>query len=289
MRRSTTEESDIENVNPQATAAAKQVNSAGAVPALSPSVHTAAVNAPNQTLSEAAPPSVSLQMASAAAPATAASAPGAKPFVSSKVLSEQLFGAGESPQAQPAAKALVSPFAEASTAAPLSGAGGRGKAGAGAPRPGAVATPGLEGGVSSGVQRLDGTPRDSGNAERVEEALMGSASPFSRPLSSDEVKPVLARLSQTGSAAIREEEQPHAVLQAAGESPMERRPQGSQPQEASNTTGALARLLRLPLVTADSTHHHQSPTLNICLCLIHLFVWNGDMQSRYRSLLVHSA
>ena len=256
VRRSFTEESDIENVNPQA-AAAKQVNPAGAVPALSPSsVPAASRNAPDQTLSAAAPPSGSLQTASAAAPTAATSAPGAKPFVSSKVLSEQLFGGGESPQAQPAAKALVSPFAEASTAAPLSGAGGRGKAGAGAPRPGPVATPGLEGGVSSGVQRLDGTPRDSGNAERVEEALMGTASPFSRPLSSDEVKPVLARLSQTGSAAIREEEQTRAVPQAAGESTVERRAQATRPEEASNTTGASARLLGSLLVTADSAHPH---------------------------------
>lgn len=243
MRRSSTEESDIENVNPQA-AAAKQVNPAGAFPALSPSVPAASVTAPNQALSEAASLS---GPASAAAPAAAASAPGAKPFVSSKVLSEQLFGSSESPQAFTAARPPVSPFAEASTA-PLSGAGGRGLAGAGAPRPAAVANPGLQGGVSSGVQRLDGTPKDSGNAERVEEALMGTASPFSRPLSSEEVKPVLARLSQTGSAAIGEKEQ-RAVPQAVGG-----RTQGSLPMEAANTTGALARLFRIHLLTTHNCH-----------------------------------
>ena len=267
MRRSFTEESDIENVNPQA-AAANKVNQGGAFPALSPSVPAAWASAPNQTLSEAAPLPGSLQTTSAAAPAAAASAPGAKPFVSSKVLSEQLFGSGESPQVSTAVKAPVSPFAEASTA----GAGGSTKAGAGAPRPGAVATPGLEAGVSSGVQRLDGTPRDSGNAERVEEALMGSASPFSRTLSSDEVKPVLARLSQTGSIAIREEEQPRAGQQAAGESTV----QGSRPEEAANGTGALAKQLTQVLVTADSAHCHLSLLLIIHPCLRHLLAWNGN-------------
>ena len=232
VRRSSTEESDIENVNPQAVAANK-VNFGG------PSVPAALVTAPHQTLSEAAPPSSSLQTASTAAPAAAAAAPAAKPFVSSKVLSEQLFGSGESPQAATAVKAPVSPFAEASTAAPLSlsGAGGRGMTGAGTPRPGTGATPGLEAGVSSGLQRLDGTSKDSGNAERVEEALMGTASPFSRPLSSDEVKPVLARLSQTGSIASQKEEQPCAVPQAAGESAVQGRAEESRSEKAANITG----------------------------------------------------
>ena len=255
MRRSTTEESDIENVNPQA-AAAKQVHPAGASPFSSPSNPAAPVSAPNQAFSEAAPLSGSFQTTGAAAPAAAASASGAKPFVSSKVLSEQLFGTSESPRAPTAAKAPVSPFAEASRAAPLSGAAGRGKVGAGAPCLGAVATPRLEGGVSSGVQRLDGTPKDSGNAERVEEALMGTASPFSRPLSSDEVKPVLARLSQTGSAAIGEEEQPRAVPQAVEKSAVEGRAKGSRPVESANTTGALARLFRIQdTITVDSAHY----------------------------------
>lgn len=230
VRRTSTQESDIENVNPQASAA-KGHQQAGAFTALSPSVYAASVGAPNQALSEAAPQADSRQTASAAATPE----PGVKPFVSSKVLSEQLFGTDESPQAVTTAKAPVSPFAEANTAAPLAGAGGRGMSGAGAPRPGAVATLGLEEGVSSGVQRLDGTPKDSGNAERVEEALMGTASPFSRPLSSDEVKPVLARLSQTGPAATREEQRPHAVPQAA-----EGRVLRSHPEKAANTAGAFA-------------------------------------------------
>lgn len=230
MRRTSTQESDIENVNPQATAA-KEGQQAGAFTALSPSAPAASLGAPNQALSEAAPPADSRQTASAAA---AAPELGAKPFVSSKVLSEQLFGTDESPQAATAAKAPISPFAQANTAAPVSGAGGKGMSGAGAPRPGAVATLGLEEGVSSGVQRLDGTPKDSGNAERVEEALMGAASPFSRPLSSDEVKPVLARLSQTGPVAVQEGERPHAVPQAA-----QGRVHGSHTEEPVNTTGAL--------------------------------------------------
>ena len=269
VRRSSTEESDIENVNPQAVAANK-VHFGG------PSVPAALVTASHQTLSEAAPPSSSLQTASTAAPAAA---PAAKPFVSSKVLSEQLFGSGESPQAATAVKAPVSPFAEASTAAPLSGAGGRGMTGAGTPRPGTGATPGLEAGVSSGLQRLDGTSKDSGNAERVEEALMGTASPFSRPLSSDEVKPVLARLSQTGSIAVRKEEQPRAVPQAAGESAVQGRAEESRSENAANITGALARPMGLLLVAADIAHHHLSSLLIICPCWRLLIAWNGNISA----------
>ena len=224
VRRTSTQESDVENVNPQAPAA-KGGRRAAAFTALTPSVHAASVGAPNQALPEAAPQADSRQTASTAA---ATPAPGAKPFVSSKVLSEQLFGTDESPQAVTTAKAPVSPFAEANTAAPL---GGKGTSGAGAPRPGTVTTLGLEEGVSSGVQRLDGTPKDSGNAERVEQALMGTASPFSRPLSSDEVKPVLARLSQTGPPAFQEEERPSQAV--AGRVPR------SHPEKAVNTTGAL--------------------------------------------------
>lgn len=254
VRRTSTQESDIENVNPQAPAA-KGDRQVGAFTALSPSVHAASVDAPNQALSYAAPQADSRQTARAAAATTE---PGARPFVSSKVLSEQLFGTDESPQAATTAKAPVSPFAEASTGAPLAGAGGKGMSGAGAPRPGAVTTLGLEEGVSSGVQRLDGTPKDSGNAERVEEALMGTASPFSRPLSSDEVKPVLARLSQTGPAATRKEEGPHAMPQAAeGKVPR------SHPEEAANTTGALESLLTQLLVTAISADCHVLSLLTI--------------------------
>lgn len=233
VRRTSTQESDIENVNPLAQTA-KGGQQAGAFTALSPSVHAASVGAPNQALSEAAPQAASGQTAGAAAAVAATPEPAAKPFVSSKVLSEQLFGTGESPQAVTTAKAPVSPFAEANIAAPL---GGKGMSGAGAPRPGAVATLGLEEGVSSGVQRLDGTPKDSGNAERVEEALMGTASPFSRPLSSGEVKPVLARLSQTGASSVQEEERPSQAV--AGRVPR------SHPEKAVNTTGALESPVKL--------------------------------------------
>ena len=236
MRRLTTDEADIENVNPQAVAA-KRVNLAGAPSALGPSVSAAAASVPNQALSKTSPLSGPSQLPSATAPAPAA---GTKPFVSSKVLSEALFGTDDPQAASTAVRTPVSPFAEASTAAPLSGIGGSAKSGAGAPRLGAVATSTALEGVGSGGQRLDGTPRGSGNAERVEEALMGTSSPFSRPLSSDELKPVLARQSQPGSAAaIQEEEQPQAVPQLVGGSRVAAeaaRAQGSRP-------GAVGKLL----------------------------------------------
>ena len=53
------------------------------------------------------------------------------------------------------------------------------------------------------------TLRDSGRAEVIEEALMSSVSPFSRPMSSDDVNPVIARLSQNRAAADAGE---HTVL-----------------------------------------------------------------------------
>ncbi len=125
-----------------------------------------------------------------------------KPFVSSKVLSEALFGASEeptSPVSSPhTAQRPTSPFAaQASTAA----------AAAPTAKPGA-SNKDVEG-VLTEQLRADGTARNSGRAGQIEAALMSSTSPFSRRLSSEEVKPVMARLSQDqarGSSPVKEEE-----------------------------------------------------------------------------------
>lgn len=226
------EEADIENVNPQAVSSKPVVNPAGAPSALTPSLPAAPAAAPNQAVSQAPPLPASLDTTPAV---------GTKPFVSSKVLSEALFGANDSPRAALTAKAPVSPFAQASTAA---GVGGRAEPGAGARPRGAALSTGLEEGVSSRVQRLDGTPKHSGMAERVEEALMSATSPFSRQLSSGEVKPVLARLSQAATATMPATGQQRTVPQtvrgseAAAEGA---RPQG-RPGVAASTTGTLASL-----------------------------------------------
>ena len=110
-----------------------------------------------------------------------------KPFVSSQALSDALFGSSSEPElpvrSLRTAQTPTSPFAEASsTAAP------------------AVATAGTNNNGVEGVlteqPRVSGASKDTSRAERIEEALMSSTSPFSRRLSSEEVKPVMARLSQ---------------------------------------------------------------------------------------------
>ena len=233
------DEADIENVNPQ-TVAAKQGHPAAfpagsdlSAPAAAPAVHAA----PDHALSASPPLSGSTEGPQAAA-LEAAPAAASKPFVSSKVLSEALFGTGDSSTATAfsAIKSPTSPFAEASEVSPAPAAGASVKAGAGK-RPGTITSTTLDEKVSSGVQRPDGTPRDSGNVERIEEALMSSASPFSRRLSSDEVKPVLARLSQPGSACIKEEEQPGVQDQLAGGSTG--RPKGIEGPQAAGGLIAL--------------------------------------------------
>lgn len=232
MRGPSPEEADIENVNPQAVSSKPAVDPAGAASALSPSIPAAPAVVPHQTLSKASPLSGSSQTATPAAAAAA----GIKPFVSSKVLSEALFGPSDSPRAAMTAKTPVSPFAQASTAA---GAGASTKPGAGARQGGAAPRSSLEEGVSSRVQRLDGTQRHSGMAERVEEALMGTTSPFSRQLSSGEVKPVLARLSQQAPATTPGTDEPHAMPQAVGglEPAAEVARAPGLPEEAASTTG----------------------------------------------------
>ena len=229
MRGPSPEEADIENVNPQAVTVSSKP-SVGAPSALTPSLSAAPAALPNPAATQALPVPASIQTTPTA---------GAKPFVSSKVLSEALFGANESPRAALTAKTPVSPFAQASTAG---GAAGRAEPGAAARPADAGPSVGLEEGGSSRVQRLDGTPKRSGMAERVEEALMGTTSPFSRRVSSGEVKPVLARVSQAASAAIPGTDQQHAVPLAVRGS--ELAAEGSRVQgrsrEAATTTGTLA-------------------------------------------------
>ena len=136
--------------------------------------------------------------------ATAASAN--KPFISSKALSDALFGSSDDPaspiRSPRTAQKPTSPFAEASTTA----------------APAAAAAAASTGGTSKGGVEdvLTEQPRCSGlssrgtsRAERIEEALMSSTSPFSRRLSSEEVKPVMARLSlekPRGTSPVKEEE-----------------------------------------------------------------------------------
>ncbi|KAL3150491.1 hypothetical protein ABBQ32_000312 [Trebouxia sp. C0010 RCD-2024] len=231
MRGPSPEEADVENVNPQAVSSKPVINPAGAPSVLSPSLSAAPAAAPNQAVSQAPPLAASLDTTPAV---------GAKPFVSSKVLSEALFGTNDSPRAALTAKTPVSPFAQASTAA---GVGGRAEPGAGAHPGGAVPSTGLEEGVSSRVQRLDGTPKQSGMAERVEEALMSATSPFSRQLSSGEVKPVLARLSQAETATMPATDQQRAVPQTvrgSGAASEGARAQ-ARPGDASSITGAVAK------------------------------------------------
>lgn len=135
-----------------------------------------------------------------------------KPFISSKALSDALFGSSDDPaspiRSPRTAQRPTSPFAEASaTAAPAATA--------------AVSTGGSTKGGVEGVENLGCSvdteqPRFSGlsskdtsRAERIEEALMSSTSPFSRRLSSEEVKPVMARLSldkPRGTSPVKEED-----------------------------------------------------------------------------------
>ena len=241
VKEASVDEADIENVNPESIAA-KQGSFAAFSAGPDLSAPAAAPAVPDQALSDSPPLSGSAERQQAAAP-EAAPAASSKPFVSSKVLSEALFGTGDSSTATAvsAAKSPTSPFAEASTVSPAPGAGASVRVGAGK-RPGAVPGTTLDERVSSGVQRPDGTPRDSGNAERIEEALMSSVSPFSRRLSSEEVKPVLARLSQPGSAPIQEEEQPSVVPQTAGGSTARAEGVASLPAGGPEAAGRLIAL-----------------------------------------------
>lgn len=111
-----------------------------------------------------------------------------KPFVSSQALSDALFGSSGEPEppvrCPRTAQTPTSPFAQASsTAAPAVSTAGTNNSG-------------VEG-VLTEQPRVSGmSAKDTSRAERIEEALMSSTSPFSRRLSSEEVKPVMARLSQ---------------------------------------------------------------------------------------------
>ena len=243
MRESSVHEADIENVNPQPVPG-KQAAAA----ALHPTAPAAAASLPHQAFSETPPLSGAGQgsAAPAAAPEAApevapgaASAAAVKPFMSSKALSQRLFGT----EAAAAPLRPTSPFAELSTIDPVPGAEADVRAAAGK-RPGAVMGTNLDERRSSGRQRADGTQRDSGNAERIEEALMSSVSPFSRRLSSQEVKPVLATLSQSGPSPIKEGEQrDSAVPQVAEGSPAATEGQQGGLEKAVQHTGAALMLL----------------------------------------------
>ena len=186
---SLTGQADIENVNPQTTAS-KQV--------LAPSttaVYTATV--PNQSTSNTGVLSDDAASPTAANDATATQQDGftaSRPFVSSKALSQALFGGKEEAASQPAAaQALTSPFAQASSADAPQGASAS-----------AVGPGGHRSGLSSrrsSTERADMTRRDSSRAEVIEEALMSSVSPFSRAMSSGDVQPALQRLSQNKAKA----------------------------------------------------------------------------------------
>ncbi len=128
-----------------------------------------------------------------------------KPFISSKALSDALFGSSDDPaspiRSPRTAQRPTSPFAEASaTAAPAATA---------AVSTGGSTKGGVEG-VSTEQPRFSGlSSKDTSRAERIEEALMSSTSPFSRRLSSEEVKPVMARLSldkPRGTSPVKEED-----------------------------------------------------------------------------------
>lgn len=133
--------------------------------------------------------------------ATAATAN--KPFISSKALSDALFGSSDDPaspiRSPRTAQRPTSPFAEASTTAALAAA---------AASTGGASKEGVEG-VSTEQPRFSGlSSKGTSRAERIEEALMSSTSPFSGRLSSEEVKPVMARLSQDkprGTSPVKEE------------------------------------------------------------------------------------
>ena len=129
-----------------------------------------------------------------------------KPFISSKALSDALFGSSDDPaspiRSPRTAQRPTSPFAEASTtAAPAAAAAAASTGGS---------SKGIVEGVSTEQPRLSGlSSKGTSRAERIEEALMSSTSPFSRRLSSEEVKPVMARLSldkSHGTSPVKEEE-----------------------------------------------------------------------------------
>ena len=126
--------------------------------------------------------------ADTAAEPVAAVPTASKPFVSSQALSDALFGSSGEPEppvrCPRTAQTPTSPFAQASsTAAPAVSTAGTNNSG-------------VEG-VLTEQPRVSGmSAKDTSRAERIEEALMSSTSPFSRRLSSEEVKPVMARLSQ---------------------------------------------------------------------------------------------
>ncbi len=136
--------------------------------------------------------------------ATAASAN--KPFISSKALSDALFGSSDDPaspiRSPRTAQRPTSPFAEASTTAAPAAA-------AAAASTGGASKGGVEG-VLTEQPRFSGlSSKGTSRAERIEEALMSSTSPFSGRLSSEEVKPVMARLSlekPRGTSPVKEEE-----------------------------------------------------------------------------------
>lgn len=135
-------------------------------------------------------------------PSQASSSIANKIFMSSKALSEAVFGTTQKPNSPPTAQRPTSPFAEANpTVAP--------HADLTSAQPGSSNRSGECG--STEQQRIDGTPRNSSRAVQIEEALMSSASPFSRRLSSEEVKPVMATLAQ---GSVREEEVPPPVATA---------------------------------------------------------------------------
>ncbi|KAL0024653.1 hypothetical protein WJX77_006333 [Trebouxia sp. C0004] len=128
-----------------------------------------------------------------------------KPFISSEALSDALFGGSHDPaspiRSPRTAQRPTSPFAEASTTAAPAAA-------AAAASTTAASKGGVEG-VLTDQPRFSGlSSKGTSRAERIEEALMSSTSPFSRSLSSEEVAPVMARLLQDKprGTTVKEEE-----------------------------------------------------------------------------------
>ena len=176
------------------------------VPSAASELHTPAAASDTTASKQAHVPSADAGSSSGTDTAVpqASAATANKPFISSKALSDALFGSSDDPaspiRSPRTAQRPMSPFAEASTTA--------------APAAAAVSTGGTSKGGVEGVSteqpRFSGlSSRDTSRAERIEEALMSSTSPFSRRLSSEEVKPVMARLSldkPRGTSPVKEEE-----------------------------------------------------------------------------------
>ena len=275
-RESTSEEADIENVNPQALTAkhgslpstTQQPQAAGSPIALAEAPLLAEVKPTSSSTPVALPtptpgvsavgkqPGVAAAAQSVLPVASASGSTANKPFISSQALSDALFGGSDEPalpiRSPRTAQGPTSPFAEASkTAAP-----------AAAVSTGGSSKGGVEG-VSTEQPRLSGlSSRGTSRAERIEEALMSSTSPFSRRLSSEEVKPVMARLSQDkprGTSPVKEEEAQGSAAAAAqpkvqsqGVEGVRQKESGAGAARASETVGSAkhAGMLKLPCLLA---------------------------------------